>query len=482
MASETGVKKTIETWLKRYKVGTLPEHMRTAKPNSQDLMEIAKPTLIGIPILLILYLIWGLTGFATGLAIAVALAILDATRPLRGGYWLMKPEPPPTSPEIKNRFLLEDGMDPEKWWGRKVQDALTAHGVQARVVALDTSGASVDVYELEVQKGYDINLVTHLGDNFARSLALPKGERVLVEANIGNGRAALYIPKTHKRRIPSTDLITQTQDLFNKFTLPGLVGEDLVGKPLVVDIAQAPHLLVGGELGSERASQLLNMLFSAAYYCSPQQLHMTVIDPKKIELPIVNQLPHLTEAVITDVQQAYIIFNQVQAVLEQRCQLLLDAGVAHISAYNALHPEQPIPYHIVAISELHVMLQNMTPLAEQGDIPLGQAVKQRLMSLVTAAPAQAAGIHFLFGLQCYDPKTCGDMLRQAIPSAIGLRVRGQAFSEMLIGQPGCEVLGSQGQCYVLMSNDMTPVRAQVASATESEWLQLAQHIKEKWAN
>lgn len=63
--------------------------MRTAKPNSQDLMEIAKPTLIGIPILVILYLIWDLTGFATGLAVAVALAILDATRPLRGviGSW-----------------------------------------------------------------------------------------------------------------------------------------------------------------------------------------------------------------------------------------------------------------------------------------------------------------------------------------------------------------------------------------------------------
>ena len=482
MASDKGFKQIVETWLRKYKVGTLPEHMRTAKPNSQDLMEIAKPTLIGIPILVILYLIWDLTGFATGLAVAVALAILDATRPLRGGYWLMKPEPPPNSPEVKNRFLLEEGIDPEKWWGKKVQEALSAHGVQARVVALDTSGASVDVYELEVQKGYDINLIAHLGDNFARSLALPKGERVLVEANIGNGRAALYIPKAAKRRVPSTELITQRTADFTKFKLPGLVGEDLVGKPLVVDIAQAPHLLVGGEVGSERASQLLNMLFSMAYYCSPQQLQMTVIDPKKIELPVVNQLPHLTEAVVTDIQQAYTIFKQVQTVLEQRCQLLLEAGVGHISAYNELNPEHPIPYYIVAISELHVMLQNTTPVPELGDIALGQAVRQSLMSLVTAAPAQAAGIHFLFGLQCYDPKTCGDMLRQAIPSAIGLRVCGQAFSEMLIGRPGCEVLGSHGQCYVLMSNDMTPVRAQVASATELEWVQLAQQIKEKWPN
>lgn len=95
-----------------------------------------------------------------------------------------------------------------------MQEALSAHGVQARVVALDTSGASVDVYELEVQKGYDINLIAHLGDNFARSLALPKGERVLVEANIGNGRAALYIPKAAKRRVPSTELITQRTTRF----------------------------------------------------------------------------------------------------------------------------------------------------------------------------------------------------------------------------------------------------------------------------
>ena len=116
MASDKGFKQIVQTWLRKYKVGTLPEHMRTAKPNSQDLMEIAKPTLIGIPILVILYLIWDLTGFATGLAVAVALAILDATRPLRGGYWLMKRQ---IAQKLKIVFCWKKALTPKNGGVRK---------------------------------------------------------------------------------------------------------------------------------------------------------------------------------------------------------------------------------------------------------------------------------------------------------------------------------------------------------------------------
>ena len=262
MASEKTLEKptfsqSVEGLLRKYKVGVLPESMRTAKPDSKDLMDIAKPSLIGIPFLLVLYLIWDVTGFATGLAIIVAIAILDASRPLRNGYWLLKPDAPETPSDPASLMMLAEGLDPEGWWGKKVQDALNAYGIKATVVAMDTSGATMDVYELEVQKGFDINVVTTLGDNFARALALPKGERVLVDANIGNGRAALFIPKKESRAIHAMALIPQAKE--SQAILPGLIGEDLVGKPLVVDITQAPHLLVGGEIGNERLHQLLNI-------------------------------------------------------------------------------------------------------------------------------------------------------------------------------------------------------------------------------
>ena len=470
---------SVEGLLRKYKVGVLPESMRTAKPDSKDLMDIAKPSLIGIPFLLVLYLIWDVTGFATGLAIIVAIAILDASRPLRNGYWLLKPDAPEMPSDPASLMMLAEGLDPEGWWGKKVQDALNAYGIKATVVAMDTSGATMDVYELEVQKGFDINVVTTLGDNFARALALPKGERVLVDANIGNGRAALFIPKKESRAIPAMALIPQAKD--SQAILPGLIGEDLVGKPLVVDITQAPHLLVGGEIGNERLHQLLNMVLSSAYHCAPTQLQITLIDPKRIELQVCNALPHVLEPVITDMHKAYSKLQQLQVEMDKRCQQLLDAGVSNIAGYNAMHVDDPMPYQLVIISEIFLMLQTgQQANATQEEERLGQALKTLLIALVTAAPAQSIGVHFLFGIQCFDAKTCGQTLRQGIPSSIGLRVRGQAFSEMLIGQAGCETLGKNGECYVYMSGDASPVRAQVAAATEAERAQLVQEIKEKW--
>lgn len=469
------------TWWEKYKIGVIPEHMRIAKPDSRDLMDIAMPSLIGIPILLVLYVLGDVTAFASGLAVVVALAILDASRPLRGGHWLAKPDEPVvvTEEQTKRRFLIDDGIDLEKWWGKNVQDALNAHGIKASVVALDTSGASVDVYELLVQKGFDINNVKDLGDNFARSLGLPKGERVSVDANIGNGRAALYVPKKQRRSISTAEMMQQAAA--SPYALPGLIGEDLLGNALIVDIARAPHLLVGGEITDERAVQMLNMILSSAYSRSPTTLKITLVDPKRLEMAVCNRLPHMTEPVITDMQVAYQRLKTIHDLMEERCQQLQTAGAGHIEGYNVLNPETPMPYHLIAFSELSMALKVDAPLDGETSTTVGEGIKKLLLNLVGAAPTQAVGIHFLFGVQCFDAKTCGEALRQGIPSSIGLRVRGQSFSEMLIGQSGCETLNNSGDCYVFMSGSSTPVRAQVASASEVDIVKLVQAIKDKWS-
>ncbi|MDD5392791.1 MAG: FtsK/SpoIIIE domain-containing protein [Thiothrix sp.] len=469
--------KTVIDWCAKHKIGVLPEAWRTAKPNPADLVDMAKPTLVGIPALFVLYLIWEIPGFATGLAIIVAIAILDATRPLRGGHWLAKPEVAKAE-EIKHRFLVEEGMDPDKWWGKKVQDALNAHGVKANVVVLDTSGATLDMYELEVQQGFDINNIATLGDNFARSLKLPKGDHITVDANIGNGRAALYIPKTKYRAIRTLDMLQTAQK--SGYPLPGLVGEDLVGNPVVVDITHAPHLLVGGEVGMERAGQMLNILLSTAYSLPPDKLRITLIDPKVLELAVCNSLPHVTEPVIIEMHKAYRRLLHIREMMNQRCQLFAEAGVNNIAAYNRRFPEQPMPYQLIAFSELTIGLKCGVPVSADDDREVGEAIKALLLEMIGAAPTQEAGIHFLFGIQCYDPKTCGEALRHGIPSSIGMRVRAHEFSELLIGQKGCETLGEQGECYVFMAGDASPKRALAAAISGEDIEQAVLAIREKW--
>lgn len=465
---------TLTSWWHKYKIGAIPEQVRVAKPNTKDLWDIAKPSLWGIPILLVLYVVGDVTAFAAGLAAVVALALLDASRPLRSGYWLGKPAPA----HSKQRFLIEEGIDPEKWWGKRVQAALNAHGIQAAVVALDTSGASMDVYELDVQKGFDISAINALGDNFSRTLALAKGERVWVDANIGSGRAALYIPKAKGRVISSVDLLPKITNA--AYTLPALVGEDLVGNSIVVDIAQAPHLLIGGELGEERSQQVLNIILSCAYHVSPQQLTLTLIDPKRVELQSVSQLPHCQEPIITDMYKVSSYFQRLYALIEQRCQQFAAANVGHIQAYNALHADAPLAYHVVVISDLHVMFQAGSHLANDEEFTLGQSLKKQLLELLCSMPAPSAGIHFVCGLQSFEPKLIGEQLRTALPSVIGLRMRNASFSQWLIHQSGCETLSKAGECYVFMAQHTHPLRGQIATASALEHSQLVQSIKAKW--
>lgn len=478
ISEQQNIKETFLVWCTKYKVGVLPEAWRTAKPSGTDLVDMAKPTLIGVPVLMVLYLIWGINGFATGLALIVGFAILDATRPLRGGHWLGKPEAKTKEEEVKRRFLLEEGMDPEKWWGKKIQDALNAHNIKANVVVLDTSGATLDMYELEVQQGYDINNVVTLGDNFARSLKLPKGSHISIDANIGNGRAAMYVPKTQYRAIRTIEMLKAAAQ--SSHNLPGLVGEDLVGNPLVVDITHAPHLLVGGEIGMERAGQMLNILLGASYAMSPDRLRITLIDPKLLELAVCNNLPHVVEPVITEMHKAYKRLLHIREMMLQRCDVFREAGVSNIAAYNRRFPEKPMPYHLIAFSELTIGLKCNAPVSADDDREIGETIKVLLLDMIGAAPTQEAGIHFLFGIQCYDPKTCGETLRQGIPSSIGMRVRAHEFSELLIGQKGCETLGEQGECYVFMSGDAAPKRALSAAVSGEEIEQAVTTIQEKW--
>lgn len=492
LAQQQSALKIAIDWWEKNKIGVLPEAWRTATPNSTDLVDIAKPTLIGIPALLVLYLIWGISGFAVGLALVVTLALLDATRPLRGGHWLSKPErikvaeakavdaaEKAKADALKQRFMLEEGIDPESWWGKNVQDALNAHGIKADVVGLDTSGATLDMYELVVQQGFDINTISALGDNFSRTLKLPKGNHVTVDENIGNGRAAMYVPKVAYRPIRTVDMLEATAK--SGYLLPGLVGEDLIGNPMMVDITLAPHLLIGGEVGMERAGQMLNILFGAVYSLPPSKLQVTLIDPKLMELAVCNNLPHMTERVITDMHKAYKSLLLIREKMLERCQVFFDAGVGNIAAYNRQHPEQPMPYQLVAFSELTIGLKCGVPVSADDDREVGEAIKALLLELVGAAPTQETGIHFLFGIQCYDPKTCGETLRQGIPSSIGMRVRAHEFSELLIGQKGCESLNEEGQCYVFMAGDASPKRALAASVHGEDIEQAIHAIREKWA-
>ncbi len=467
---------SFESFSRKYHIGTLPESIRTETPSLDDVIDVIKPSLIGLPILAGVYYLGGVPAFAVGLAGAVAVALLDVKRAYSGWALQAYPDIPVINEEEIKDLIEEHG----RWWGQDLQDALTANNIPARVVAKDSTSATVDVYELEVEKGFDINRVAKLGDNFTRDLGLMKGIKFSVEANIGNGRAGLFIPKKKRELITLAEVIQS--DRLQAMRLPIVVGKDLGGKLAAFDLVNAKHLLIGGETGSGKSVEFSNAILSMAYHCSPDQLELTLIDPKMVELSMFDGLPHIEGAAKTaliDMEEATHRLIHLYDEMQARYQAMHQSGVRNIESYNALGGDT-FKYKVIVIDEITELVDLDDPITlEEKTQAIGKVAEKYITKL--ARLGRAAGMLLIIGAQRFDAETFKGQLRANIPSAIGMRVKKQVFSEMLIEQSGCENLLGNGDCYVLLTGSQAPVRCQAAFIDEAGIEAMVKAIGEKWS-
>lgn len=467
---------SFEDFSRKHRIGTLPPSFRTEKPSADDVIDVLKPSLVGIPVLAGLYYAGGAPAFAVGLAGAVAVALWDVKRVYSG--WAFEPYPEIT---VLNEEEIKDLIEEHgRWWGQDLQDALDANGIQAKVVAKDSSSSTVDVYELDVTKGFDINRVANLGDNFTRDLGLSKGIKFSVEANIGNGRAGLFIPKAKRELITLVELINQ--ESLKKMRLPILVGKDLGGNLAAFDLVNAKHLLIGGETGSGKSVEFSNAILGLAYHCSPDQLELTLIDPKMVELSMFDGLPHIegdAKTAIIDMEEATHRLIYLYEEMQSRYEAMHKAGVRNIESYNALGKEY-LKYKVIVIDEITEIIDlDDTITIEDKEQKIGKVAEKYVTKL--ARLGRAAGMLLIIGAQRFDAETFKGQLRANIPSAIGMRVKKRVYSEMLIEQSGCENLLGNGDCYVLLTGSQAPVRCQAAFIDETGIEAMVKAIGEKWS-
>lgn len=475
-----------EAFSRKHRIGTVPDSVRTHKPSGKDVWDTLVPSMIGVPVLTGLYYAGGVPAFAMGLAGAVGLALLDVKRTYSG--WALHPMP--EQPEIKDEEIRHLLKEEGKSWAEGIQDALNAYSILAKVVARDTSSTTVDVYELEVTKGFDIKKLEKLGDNFSRDLGLPRGVKISVENNIGNGRAALLLPKNKREFIALKSVIDD--DVMDKFTLPIMVGKDLFGKTFAFDLVEAKHTLVGGQTRGGKTAQIANMILSLAYHCSPSMLEMTLIDPKIVELSMFDGLPHidsLKKEAIVDMEEGLTILKQLSAKMYARYALMKEKGVRNIESYNRISDEK-MKYHVVVIDEIAELVENIEEIDdEDSDYEDGDKVKKVKLGTKFdyyltkfSRVGMAAGIVLIVGTQRLDAKTFKGQFRENIISVIGMKVKKQYSSEMLIEESGCENLLGKGDCYVLLTGDQHPSRVQAAFIDETGIEAMIKEINQKWSS
>ncbi len=218
------------------------------------------------------------------------------------------------------------------------------------------------------------------------------------------------------------------------FLLPVYPGVDVLGKPYSFDLAKAPHLLVAGTTGSGKSVLLHALIASLVQSCTPEQLQIYLIDPKRVEFTAYKQLAHLApEGLVTDAPAALKLLKELAGEMERREQLLADAGVRDLEEGLKKQVIQ-LPFIVVFVEELSALLME------------SQDTETYLVRL--AQKARATGIHLVLATQRPDADTFSGLLRSNVPSRIALTVRTAAESRIILDETGAEKLTGRGDMLI----------------------------------
>ncbi|MCK6423549.1 MAG: DNA translocase FtsK 4TM domain-containing protein [Burkholderiaceae bacterium] len=366
---------------------------------------------------------------------------------------------------------------------RLVEKKLKDFGVEVRVVAAHP-GPVITRYEIEPATGVKGSQVVGLAKDLARSLSLVSIR--VVETIPGKNCMALELPNARRQMIRLAEILgSQTyHDAASMLTI-GL-GKDIVGTPMVADLAKMPHVLVAGTTGSGKSVGINAMILSLVYKAEPKDVRLILIDPKMLEMSMYEGIPHLLAPVVTDMKQAGNALTWCVAEMERRYKLMSKLGVRNLAGYNkkldeakergelmpnpfSLTPEQPepldrLPYIVVVIDELADLM-----------MVVGKKIEELIARL--AQKARASGIHLILATQRPSVDVITGLIKANIPTRIAFQVSSKIDSRTILDQMGAEALLGQGDMLYLAPGTGLPTRVHGAFVSDDEVHRVVDFLK-----
>jgi DNA segregation ATPase FtsK/SpoIIIE, S-DNA-T family len=348
---------------------------------------------------------------------------------------------------------------------RLLEEALGHFGIDAKVS--DTvSGPRVTRYELQLAPGTKVGRITALRDDLAYALAAREELRIIAPIP-GKQAVGVEVPN------PEASLVT-LGDITREFPahagpLMAWLGLDLGGKPVYIDLARMPHLLIAGSTGTGKSVCLNALLASILLRSTPESLRMILIDPKKVELNHYESIPHLLTPVVTNMKDAAAVLSNIVREMESRYELMGMARARNLRDWNTTREAegQPaIPTILVVIDELADLM--MVSPAEVEDAIIRLAQKSR-----------AVGIHLVLATQRPSADVITGMIKANVPSRIAFAVSSQVDSRVVLDAGGAESLLGHGDMLFRPVGTSRLQRLQGAYVSEEEILAITDHWREQ---
>ena len=390
--------------------------------------------------------------------------------------------------------------EPEKTQGGLGRDSLMANarllekklgdfGVSGEVIEVST-GPVITMYEYQPAPGVKISRVAGLSDDLAMNM---RAEAIRIVAPLpGKAAIGLEIPNPKREIVYLREVVDSPAFQDSRSLLTLVMGVDTMGHPVVADLQRMPHLLIAGATGSGKSVGLNAIIMSILLKARPDEVRFLMIDPKRIELSLYRDMPHLIYPVISEPVDAAQALKWAVADMENRYQLLAEKGVRNIEAYNrkilkeqseaearppkdpaldedgepieAPAPPEPLPYLVIVIDELADLMMVAPKEVETSITRLAQM-------------ARAAGIHLILATQRPSVDVLTGVIKANLPTRVSFQVSSKVDSRTILDCMGAEKLLGAGDMLYLPPGTGKITRIHGAYVSEAEIKSITDFIK-----
>ena len=370
---------------------------------------------------------------------------------------------------FQNDFVCQEKMS-------KLEKILGEFGVRGSMVGYK-AGPIVTLYEFRPQSGVKSSRVIGLSSDIARMMLVGS---VRISTITGKDTLGIEVPNNERSVVNFRNLIESKAYQNNPAILPLILGCNIFGSPVVVDLTTMPHLLIAGTTGSGKSVGINGMILSMLYKLPPEKCRFIMIDPKMLEFSLYDVIPNLLMPVVTDAKKAVLALKWVVGEMENRYRRMSDAGVRNIIGYNErveeikknkknkknpviiddeyteVRDDEPMPYIVVIIDE---MADLMVVAGKEIEV-----LVQRLSQM-----ARAAGIHLIMATQRPSVDVITGVIKANFPTRIAYQVSSKIDSRTIIGEQGAEqLLGKGDMLYVVGGAKITRVHGPLIMDVEVE--------------
>ncbi len=343
-----------------------------------------------------------------------------------------------------------------------LEQALREFDIDAQVVEIDT-GPVITMYEISLAPGIKVSAITALTNDIARALAATS---VRIVAPVpGKHTVGIEVPNAQKEKVRMKELMQLAPEATQKMAIPLYLGKNASGEPMIGDLTAMPHCLIAGTTGSGKSVCINTIIMSIMYTQRPDMVKLILVDPKVVEMAPFKDIPHLMCPVITETAKATSVLEWACTKMDERYELMAEAGVRNIKDYNKMSWEELKERFSIASDEEGAKIPKKIPyiviiIDELADLMMTSGKEVESFIVRIAQKARAVGIHLILATQRPQATVVTGLIKSNMPSKIAFRVASKMDSRIVLDQNGAELLLGHGDMLFLPNGGSKPNRGQ----------------------